>query len=68
MVVECAASGLSQVAYFLKLRAVRHKAATAETARKSTVDSFAVAPPERLLRRWTMRRTTEAIANEINCK
>ncbi len=34
----------------------------------STVDSFASAPPERLLRRWTMRRTTGAIANEINCK
>ena len=33
-----------------------------------TVDSFAIAPPERLLRRWTMRRTTGAIANEINSK
>ena len=29
----------------------------------STVDSFAMAPPERLLRRWTMRRTTGTIAN-----
>ncbi len=33
-----------------------------------TVDSFAIAPPERLLRRRKMRRTTGAIANEINCK
>ncbi len=33
-----------------------------------TVDSFAIAPPTSFLRGWTMRRTTGAIANEINCK